>query len=70
MKILPRNCCFSDLKEQPAQTDLTQNPSTLVRSFARNVALFTVKVWMGFSVFRIFPAFGFTDLPMDLKTIF
>jgi len=64
VEILVHKCWFSDLKEQPAQNDVTQNPSTLLMSFARNVFLVTVKVWMSFSVFRIYPA-----LPLDLEII-
>ena len=71
VEILLHECLFSDPKEQPAQNDVTQKPSTLLRYFFFEllVILVTVKLWVGFSVFRIFPAFVLTALPLDFKII-
>jgi hypothetical protein len=61
VEFLSYKCCFSDLKEQPGQNGVTQNTGTFLMSFIR-IDLIVVEIWKGFSVFRIFPAVGFTAL--------
>jgi hypothetical protein len=72
VEILPNEYWFSDPKEQPAQNDVTQKTSTLLRSFFFEllVILVTLKLWMSVSVFRIYPALGLTALALDSNIIY